>query len=181
MVVRAMASQPSQKEPGIRAGRPVRSSEPIGGRRRLGLRPMVCGLVLVAAVVLGAWGYRAIRAESRNPGALWSQAQADLRYGRLDGAERALARLGSVRQPTPLDRMLRGQLALALGRSDQALAELARVPDSHDMAAQARLLAGQIERRRDRYRFAEEALREAICLDPKLVPAHRERIIIYGY
>jgi tetratricopeptide (TPR) repeat protein len=77
--------------------------------------------------------------------------------------------------------MLRGQLALGLGRPDEALAELARVPDEHYMAARARLLAGQIELRRDRFRFAEEALREAVRLDPKLVQAHRERINIYGY
>jgi tetratricopeptide (TPR) repeat protein len=139
------------------------------------------GLVLVAAVVLGAWGYRAIRAGSPDPEALWSQAQADLRDGRFDAVDRALARLGRLREPTPPDRMLRGQLAMALGRPDEALAELARVPDDHGLAAQARLLAGQIERRRDRYRFAEEALREAVRLDPKLVQAHRELIVIYGY
>jgi len=86
-----------------------------------------------------------------------------------------------LRVPTPLDRMLRGQLALALGRPDEALAELARVPDSHFMAAQARLLAGQIEIRRDRFRFAEEALRSAIRIDPKLVQPHRELILIYGF
>jgi tetratricopeptide (TPR) repeat protein len=142
---------------------------------------MMSGLALVAAVGLGAWGYRAIRTESSDPEALWSRAQADLRDGRLDEAERGLARLGRLRQPTPPDRMLRGQLAMAVGRPDEALAELARVPDDHDMAAQVRLLAGQFERRRDRFRFAEEALREAIHLDPKLVQAHRELIIIYGY
>jgi tetratricopeptide (TPR) repeat protein len=142
---------------------------------------MISGLALVAAAVLGAWGYRAIRRDPSDLEALWSQAQADLRDGRLDGAARVLARLGRLREPTPLDRMLRGQLAWALGRTDEALAELARVPDDHYMAAQARLLAGQIELRRDRFRFAEAALREAVRLDPKLVQAHRERIILYGY
>ena len=77
--------------------------------------------------------------------------------------------------------MLRGQLALAQHRPDDALAELARVPDDHYMAAQARLLAGQVEIRRDRFRFAEPALREAVRLDPKLVQAHRELILIYGF
>src|SRR6185437_9404992 len=80
-----------------------------------------------------------------------------------------------------LDHMLRGQLAVAIGRPDEALAELARVPDDHYMAAQARLLAGQTELRRDRFRRAEEDLRAAVGIDPALVKAHRELIYIYGY
>src|SRR5262249_5916091 len=64
--------------------------------------------------------------------------------------------------------------------ADQALDDLAHVPDSHRMAAQARLMAGQVELRRDRLRFAVEALRAAVRLDPRLVQAHRELIYIYG-
>ena len=77
--------------------------------------------------------------------------------------------------------MLRGQLAVARGRPDEAVAELARVPDDSPLASGARLLAGQVELRRDRFRFAEEALRAAVRLDPKLVQAHRELIYIYGF
>jgi tetratricopeptide (TPR) repeat protein len=48
------------------------------------------------------------------------------------------------------------------------------------MAAQARLMAGQIELRRDRVRFAEQSFRAALRLDPGVVQAHRELIYIYG-
>ena len=65
-------------------------------------------------------------------------------------------------------------------RTDEAIADLARVPDDHYMAAQARLLAGQVELRRDRLRFAEEAFRASVLIDPTLVQAHRELIYIYG-
>jgi tetratricopeptide (TPR) repeat protein len=111
---------------------------------------------------------------------VWEQAQTDLQLGRFEQVGKAVSRLSRMREPTPLDWLLRGQLAVALEEPDLALAHLARVPDSHYMAAQARLLAGQIELRRDRLRFAEEAFRAALRLDPKLVQAHRELIYIYG-
>ncbi len=76
--------------------------------------------------------------------------------------------------------MLRAQLAMARGRVDAALADLAKVPDAHELAPQARLLAGQLELRRDRLRAAEEAFRTASRLDPNLVQARRELIYIYG-
>jgi tetratricopeptide (TPR) repeat protein len=139
------------------------------------------GLALVAAAGLAALGYRALHGGPADPEALWWQAQDDLRGGRLDRAERAVARLARLRDPTSPDRMLRGQLALSRGRTDEALAELLRIPDGHGLAAQARLLAGQAELRRDRFRAAEEALREAVRLDPGLIPAHRELIYIFGF
>jgi len=67
--------------------------------------------------------------------------------GRLDRVDTALSRLSRLRLPTPLDHMLRAQFATARNEPDQALAELALVPDVHFIAAQARLLAGQIELR----------------------------------
>jgi tetratricopeptide (TPR) repeat protein len=48
------------------------------------------------------------------------------------------------------------------------------------MAARARMLAGQIERGRDRLRLAEREFCAATRLDPSLVQAHRELIYIYG-
>jgi tetratricopeptide (TPR) repeat protein len=69
---------------------------------------------------------------------------------------------------------------MARNETDPALAHLSHIPDDHYMAAQARLLAGQLELRRDRLRVAEESLLEAIRLDPGLVQAHRELIYIYG-
>jgi predicted Zn-dependent protease len=112
--------------------------------------------------------------------ALWAQAQDDLKAKRFDRVEQALVRLGHLREPTPLDWMLRAQLAAALGRPDAAIADQARVPDDHFMAAQARLMAGQIELRRHRFRFGEQALHAAIALNPALMQAHRELIYIYG-
>jgi predicted Zn-dependent protease len=112
--------------------------------------------------------------------ALWAQAQDDLHAKRFDRVEQAVARLGRLREPTPLDRFVRAQLAVARDRPDQAIADLSRVPDDHYMAAQARLLAGQIELRRHRLRLAEQALHAAIVLEPALVQAHRELIVIYG-
>jgi tetratricopeptide (TPR) repeat protein len=76
--------------------------------------------------------------------------------------------------------MLRAQVAIAKGRVDAALADLARIPDSDKLAPQARLRAGQLELRRDRLRAAEEAFRAALRLAPDLVQAHRELIYIYG-
>jgi len=69
---------------------------------------------------------------------------------------------------------------MAPKKTKLALDALARVPDDHYMAPQARLLAGQSELRRDRVRQAEEWLRAALELNPQLVQAHRELIYIYG-
>jgi tetratricopeptide (TPR) repeat protein len=137
-------------------------------------------LIGLIALFLGSAAYWAIRSTGPGPQALWERARENLKSNRLDLAEKDLARLGQLRAPTPLDWFLKAQLAFARSQPDAALAELKRVPDAHYMAAQARLLAGQIERQRDRLRFAEQALREAVGLDPALVQAHRELIYIYG-
>ena len=69
---------------------------------------------------------------------------------------------------------------MARKEPEKALADLARVPDDHAMASQARLMAGQIELRRDRVRIAEEWFQAALKLDSKLVQAHNGLIFIYG-
>jgi tetratricopeptide (TPR) repeat protein len=137
------------------------------------------GLTSVVLVV-GYWGFRSLRPAASNPDALWTQAERDFMAGRYDRVDSALDRLRQLRQPTPLDWFLLAQLAMASKDDDQALNNLARVPDGHYMAAQARMLAGQTELRRDRVRRAEEFLLAAIKLDPRLVQAHRELIYIYG-
>jgi len=137
------------------------------------------GWILAGSTLVG-WGYSAMRRKSPGADDLWAQAQADLQGGRFERVEAAVTRLTRLREPTPLDRMLRAQLAVALECPDEALVELAQVSESHYMAAQARLLAGQIELRRDRFRFAEEQLRDAVRIDPGLVQAHRELIYICG-
>ena len=64
--------------------------------------------------------------------------------------------------------------------ADLALADLAQIPDDSEMAAQARMMAGQVELRRDRARHAEELIRAAVRLDPRLAKAHSELIFVYG-
>ena len=116
-----------------------------------------------------------------DPDALWHEAEAALRAGRIDQAEAASNRLGRLRRPTPLDWMLRAQVDIARDRIESAVAALDRVPDDYAIGAQARLMAGQVELRRHRARAAEEYFRKAIAIDPKLERAHSELIYILGY
>jgi tetratricopeptide (TPR) repeat protein len=159
--------------------RTAASPEPARDDRTRRIRLAVLGLTLAIAA-LGIWAYRSIRRESSSPDALWEQAQEDLHAGRFDRVERAVARLARLREPTPLDWFLSAQLAVARNHPDQAVVDLARVPDDHYMAAKARLLAGQIELRRHRFRFAEQAFCAAVVIDPTLAQPHRELIYIYG-
>jgi tetratricopeptide (TPR) repeat protein len=99
---------------------------------------------------------------------------------RFDEAEADIIWVNALRDPTPLDLMLAAQFAIQKGRTDEALAALAKVPDDYSMAGQARLEAGQLELRRSRYVAAERWFLEAVRLDPKLVQARRELIYIYG-
>ena len=131
---------------------------------------------LAAAAVLAVAGC----AGRADPDALWKQAEADFQAGRHEQAAAAVGQLAKLRSPTPLDRLLRAQVALFRKRDDEALAELAGVPDADPLAAQARLLAGQVELRRHRLRAAEALLRRAADLDPDLAQARRELIYIYG-
>ena len=77
--------------------------------------------------------------------------------------------------------MLRGQLAVARERPDEALAELARVPDDSPLAPRpgswpARSSCAAIASGSPRRRSAP-----AVRIDPALVRAHRELIYIYGF
>jgi predicted Zn-dependent protease len=132
------------------------------------------------ALVLISWAFRATRHEVIDLDAIWARAERDFKAGRHDVAESALRRLNQLRAPTPLDEFLRAQIALVHKQPDRALAALALVPDDHFMAPQARLLAGQIELRRDRARIADEFFEAALRLYPGLVQAHRERIYVLG-
>jgi tetratricopeptide (TPR) repeat protein len=138
------------------------------------------GAVVVGAVgaVLGLWASRGLTAT--DPDRVWREAEDDFMARRYDRAEAALGRLARLRKPTGVDRMLAAQVAMVRDRNDQALDELARIPDGDPMVAQARLLAGQLELRRRRMRSAEALLREAVRLDPSLVQAHKELVYIYG-
>ena len=147
---------------------------PPGARRWLTL-----GLAVVAGVVaLSVWRLRS--APVANPNLVWQQAESDFRAERYGQAEAGLKRLAGLRAPTPLDLMLKAQVAMLRNRPAEVLADLDAVPDGHPMASQARLLAGQFELRRRRPKSAERYLKEAVRLEPTLVQAHRELIYIYG-
>lgn len=156
-----------------RAGRSTGTDGSRGRRRWL----FLLALILLIA---GYGGFRFFQERRADPDILWTEAERDFLAGRYDRVDSALERLRRLREPTPLDWFLLAQLAMARNNNDQALEDLKRVPDGHYMAAQARMLAGQTELRRNRVKLAEELLRAAIALDPRLVQAHRELIYIYG-
>ena len=138
-------------------------------------RRWLAAAVIVGTGALGAWG--AWTRRGADPERIRQETEADLRAGRYEHAAAALARL---RDLTPRDYFLKAQVAKALRQPDQALADLARIPDDDPAAPRARLLAGQIELRRDRVRRAAAALLAAVALDPTLVQAHRTLVYIDG-
>jgi len=133
---------------------------------------------VVAAIALG--GLVALAWPSTDADTLWKEAKEEFEARRFDRAEALMRRVGKLREPTPLDSTLRAQLAMAADRNDEALADLARVPDDYPTAAQARLQAGQIELRRGRFVPAEARLLKALAIDPGRLQARRELVYIYG-
>ena len=155
----------NRQEKGTGRETPILASEPLDRRGR---------------AVRDRGGELAPLDQSRAPDAIWARARQDVKAGRLDQVGVALERLGRLRQPTPFDWLLRAQLETKRKHPDAALAELRRIPDDHAIAAEARLLAGRIEMNRGRLRFAEEALRSAVRLDPSRAEAYSKLIYIYG-
>ncbi len=149
-----------------------------GGRkgRRWAVPAVLAAIALAAVAAYAAFASRA----PDDPDLLWAEAQAALRQDRVDEAGRLLDRIAAARPPRDEDWMLRGQVEVARGHPDEAIAALAEIPDSSRYAPTARLLAGQVELRRDRARHAEALLREAIRLDPGMAQARRELIFILG-
>jgi tetratricopeptide (TPR) repeat protein len=143
------------------------------------VRRILITTAVLALATLTTWWLLVERGPS-DPDALWRQADAEADAGRYDRVEAALLRLGRLRSPTPEDWYLRAKLAMAQERTEEALADLARIPDASPLGALAHLRTGQIELRRDRWRHAEAALRTARRLDPRLVQAHRELIYLYS-
>lgn len=142
-------------------------------RRLLWLAPLI---LLGSAVATWAFVIR----KPADPDQVWRKAEEDFHAGAYDRAEQAVATLARLREPTSLDWMLRSQIAMKRGRTDEAIDDLAKIPDKEHLAAQARLMAGQLDLRRHRTRPAEEAFLDALELDPKLVQARRELIYLYG-
>jgi len=174
-----MAEEPSVHGlTSVRApGEPKRIGVSIPIRRGSRLWPIALLALVISA---GGWAIRQYRKPALGADEIWEQAQRDLEEGRYPQVERALNQIGRLRAPTPFDWYLRASLANLRDRPDEALADLARVPDRHALGSRARMLTGQIERKRARVRFAEEAFLAALAIDPSLVQAHRELIYIYG-
>src|SRR3954467_12250627 len=94
--------------------------------------------ILITVLLAGAMAAWAVASRSGgDPDEIWREAEAALRADQLDRAEAAGSRLSRLREPTPLDWMLRAQVATGRGRHDEAVAALARVPDDYQGAAQA--------------------------------------------
>jgi tetratricopeptide (TPR) repeat protein len=94
--------------------------------------------------------------------------------------EALLARLAQERSPTAEDVVLRAELEVGRGRPDEAISLLTGIPESTPLAGPARLVAGQIEKSRDRARRMEALFLDALRLDPQLAPARRELIYLYS-
>lgn len=151
-----------------------------GARRDSRRRPWL-GMGLLAAALGGIAVLALLFARPREAAQdLWDEAHAALQAGQFDRAETALKRLSDRRPPTVEDVILRAQLDLAGKRDDAAIAALASVPDREPLAAQARLLAGKVELRRGRPRYAEALFLKTLALDPSVISARRELVYIYG-
>jgi tetratricopeptide (TPR) repeat protein len=140
--------------------------------RRLFLYSLVIGIV---AAVGGVWASR-----PRDPDRVFLRARTDLAAGRTGDASAALVELERLRAPTPFDRLLRAQVAEAIQRPADALAELAFIPDESPLAPVARSLTGKIELGRGRLRAAESAYLAAVTLKPESVQPRRDLVYIYN-
>jgi tetratricopeptide (TPR) repeat protein len=134
--------------------------------------------ILVPLAILGAtftWPRTRM-----DPQIIWNEAHNALQSGDPAAAEAKLASIGRLRSPTSSDWSLRAQIAVKNGRPDDALSDLGHIPQDDALAAQGFLLAGRIERQRNRIRASEAYFRKAIAREPALVGAHKELIYILG-
>ena len=115
-----------------------------------------------------------------DPQLLWNEAYNALQSGDFATAEAKLASIRRLRAPTSSDWSLAAQIAVNNGRPDDALAALNHIPQDDALAAQGFLLAGRIERQRNRMRASESYFRKALARDPGLIGAHKELIYILG-
>jgi tetratricopeptide (TPR) repeat protein len=136
---------------------------------------------VVAAGLAGLAGtYAIVTQPERDPERLWQSIQADSRAQQFERAYAGMRRLLNLRPSTEDDRLTLARLAMATGRTNEALAQFARVSDRHPAAALARLWEGQLELRNHRAQAAESSLRRALAIDPSLVEARRHLVYLYG-
>jgi hypothetical protein len=173
-----MVRQPAKTRSKQRAGRVGETLTSPAREKRWRAPLWVAGLI--TAVSAAAWLGTKLWYSHPTPEAIWDRANQSFQAGRYDDAAAHLAHISRLRALSPVDLFLRAQLANARNDPDQAIADLERIPDDHRLAARARLLAGRIERRRDRLRLAEAAFLDTVRLDPSIIEARRELISIYG-
>ena len=89
-------------------------------------------------------------------------------------------RFAACEHPPVSTGVSRAQIDVANGQPEDALSALSHIPQDDPLAAQAFLLAGRIERQRNRMRAAEANFRKALACDPDLIDAHKELIYILG-
>ena len=149
-----------------------------GRTRALRRIALLLGLAVIG-LAASFWASRPSAKSSPNRGADRAPSRQDS-LSKTDEGTPTIKRLDDVLKSPLLETLLQGQHAEARPEPGAALAVLNRVPDDHELAPKARLLAGQIELRRDRVRFAEELFQAALRLDYSLVQARRELIFIYA-
>jgi tetratricopeptide (TPR) repeat protein len=132
-------------------------------------------LLGLGGVLVGVWG----RGHS-DPLALAAEIRQALKNRQWSRAEALLTKLTERRAPTADDAVLRAELEMGRGRAQEAIILLTEIPESDPLAARARLVAGQIENSLRRARRAEALFLESLKLDPRLVPARRELILLYA-
>src|SRR5262249_50183541 len=115
-------------------GKPIRSTT------RAHRWAFVAAILVLALIALASgWVLRQTRLNTPDPRAFWEQAQRDLQHGHYADVERALNQASRFRSPTPQDWFLRAELANVRDQPEEALANLARIPDRHPLGAHARM------------------------------------------
>lgn len=150
-------------------------ANPVRDRARAARRLWPLPVATAVAIAAAAWYWPRPDAQQ-----LYDQARELARDGRYAQAEAVLARLVRLGPPRPVVLLLRAQVAAARDHVDDALAELARIPNDDPLAPLAWLSRGQLEARRGRLAPAEAAFRATLELNPRAVQARRELVYIYS-
>ncbi|WZO97594.1 tetratricopeptide repeat protein [Isosphaeraceae bacterium EP7] len=143
-------------------------------------RKWLIGGVLASLCLAVSSSFAWLARNREGPTELLARAQADFQAGRFASAKLALDRLALLREPTPMDRLARAEVAQGSGHPDEALADLARIPGGDGLAPIARTMAGRIELKRGRVRAAESQFLAALAVAPGEIQAHRELAYVYN-
>lgn len=152
---------------------PAGASPPLVRNRHRG---RLAWLVLPLAIVGLSWALW----PRPTPEMLSASARAAVLAQKWTRSAELLDRLAALRPLATDEVMLLAETESNMGRSRAAVDRLSAISDTDPAAPHARLLAGQIARKGNQMRRAEQFLRSALELDRGLVQAHRELIYLYG-